>query len=132
MGDIIQTFSVRTGNRGKGQDLRLYFDTGSPHTFIKESAAKGLGHLMRLAPPHPFGGLGNGRFYAAAVADLFICFLGTWCSHLTYVVPDDTFGAGYDMLVGHDLMQSLNIKPIPRKHCVELDPVSIRLSLQVR
>jgi hypothetical protein len=132
MGDIIQLFRVRSRPRGAGVPLRLYFDTGSPYTFVKQRVAGRLGNVARLEAPAPFGGLGNGRFQAKGVASLYICFLGVWCPHLAYVVPDAVLEPDYDILVGHDLMQRLNIRPLPREHRVLLDRASLRLSLRVR
>lgn len=132
MGDIIQRFRVRSRPRGAAVSVRLYFDTGSPYTFVKHSVAARLGNVARLKTPEPFGGLGNGRFEAAGVIPLRICFLGVWCPHLAYVVPDRVLEPDYDVLVGHDLMQRLNIRPLPREHRVLLDRASLRLSLRVR
>ena len=132
MGDIIQAFRVRAGARGEGRPLRLYFDTGSPYTFIKESVAKKLGKVSTLSTPHQFGGLGNGRFHSRAMLDMFVKLLGVWCAHPTYVVPDEILEVDYDVLVGHDLMQRFNIRPLPREQRVALDSVAIHLSQRVR
>lgn len=132
MGDIIQSFQVRAGRRGKGRPVKLYFDTGSPFTFMRESTASALGKPMLLPEPRPFGGLGNGHFAASAIIDLDIRFLGIWCACLAYVLPDDVMGTRYEMLVGHDLMQRLNIAAIPKTHRVKLNKASLELSLTVR
>ncbi len=132
MGDIIRTFAVRAGCHGAGTRVRLYFDCGSPYTFIKRSVARRLGKVMKLVEARPFRGLGNGGFRAASVVDLEIRFLGTWCPHIAYVVADEVLEPDEDMLVGHDLMQRLNIRLDPRGRDVVLDRASLRRSLRVR
>ncbi|MBI3097539.1 MAG: hypothetical protein HYY93_04735 [Planctomycetes bacterium] len=132
MGDIIQVFQVRRGPPGPARWLRMYFDSGSRFTFVKESATRRLGGGIPLSRGRPFGGLGNGRFEAKAVLDAEICFAGIWCPCLAYVVPDEVLEPEYDVLVGHELMQALNIRLRPRERRVELDRASLRLSLCVR
>ncbi len=132
MGDIILNFAVRAGCRGAGKQTRLYFDSGSPYTFVKQSVARRLGKVMKLSEPRPFRGLGNGGFRASSVVDLEIHFLDVWCPHIAYVVPDETLEPDEDMLVGHDLMQRLNIRLDPRGRDIMLDRASLRRSLRVR
>ena len=126
MGEILQKFSVRTGGRGKGRKLSLCFDTGSLHSFVKDSTAGKLGHIHELGEPKRFGGLGNGRFLARQDIYFEVRLLGSWCSHFAYVVPEMDLGVGYDMLIGHGFMQGFNVRCDPRNRRVVLDRGSLR------
>lgn len=132
MGDIIRAFDVRVQRKKHVRRLRLYFDSGSPRTFVKLSAAHRLGQVMELPTPRTFAGLGNGQFQATHAVDVEFRFLGLWCPFLAYVVPDDVLEGSYDILVGHDLMQLYDIRLEPRRRRVGLDRDALRLALHVR
>ena len=132
MGDVIKGFPVRSYQGEKPRRLRLYFDTGSPYTFIKRSACRGLRAVYDLPKPMAFGGLGNGRFLAPQGAFLEVRLLGVWCRHAAYVVPDDVLEQRYDLLVGHDFMQKFAVNIASRKRDVLLDRGALRMAQTVR
>lgn len=132
MGDVIRTFPVRTYEGEKPRRLKLYFDTGSPKTFIKKSACRGLKDIFTLSKPMAFGGLGNGRFLAAQVANLEVRMLGIWCRHAAYVVPDEVLEKRYDLLVGHDFMQNFDVAIAPKKRDLVLDRGALKMAQTVR
>ena len=130
MGDIIEEFRVRTSKKGKGTLLRLYFDTGSPHTFIAAAAAHRLGRVLDLGQSLSFAGLGNGRFTARSAVHLEVRLLEFWCRHFAYVLLDE-LDDDYDMLVGHDLMQNYGIRCDSRRHRVILNRGALRRAQKV-
>jgi len=132
MGDIIQRFQVRSSGRRTARPLRLLFDTGSPVTLVKESSARTLGGLMELPKPRAFGGLGNGQFQATHLVELEFRFLGIWCPHVCYVVPNDVLDSEYEALVGHDLMQRYDVQPRPKRRRVSLHRGALEMGLRVR
>lgn len=109
MGDVIRSFRVRSGKGERSKSLRLYFDTGSPFTFIKRAACTGFGNLFELTEPEDFGGLGHGSFCARALVHLEVRLLDFWCRHTAYVVDYDVLQGHYDILVGHDFIQRFDI-----------------------
>lgn len=130
MGDVIQRFQVRTST-GRPRGLRVYFDTGSPNTFLGATVANTLGRPFRLAKPRSFGGMGNGRFTALALLEVEFRFLDIWCPHVVYVLPDESMEERYDVLAGHDLMQKYDLRPIPRRHEVLIDRSALQMALRV-
>ncbi len=109
MGNIIEKIKVKSLISRKPDELEVYFDSGSPFTFISEKKAKKLGGVMKLPQPSGFSGLGNGKFSSKAIIELQFNLLGIWCKHLVYVTPEDVTG-DEDILCGHDFMQVYDIK----------------------
>ncbi len=132
MGDVIRAFPVRTFDGEKPRRLRLYFDTGSPYTFIKQSACRGFRAVYALPKPKSFGGLGDGKFFAPQGAFLEVRLLGIWCSHAAYVVPDEVLEERYDLLVGHDFMQKFDVNIASQKRDVILDRGALKMAQTVR
>lgn len=132
MGDVIRRYSVRTGSRGRSTALRFYFDTGSPRTFIKSSAAAGVGGAARLQAPTGFRGLGNGGFHATHSLHLFVRMAGVWVPHFCYVIPDAVLDPGYDILLGHDFMQIYDVSIRPRTREVVIRREALQMALKVR
>lgn len=134
MGDVIREFPVRSGAKERSRPLKLYFDTGSPFTFIKRSVAHGFVNFSPLASPVRFDGLGDGRFLARAMAHIEVKMLGYWCRHVAYVVEDDTLGVRYDILIGHDFMQrfDVTVRTRSRRRGVILHREAIELAQSVR
>lgn len=130
MGDIILRHQVRIST-GRPRSLRLYFDTGASMTLVKDSVANSLGRPFKLPKARVFGGLGNGRFSSLALMELEFHFLDIWCPHVVYVLADDVLEDRYDILVGHDLMQKYDIRPIPRRHDVLIDRSALRMALRI-
>lgn len=132
MGDIIKTFPVRSTTGEKSRLLKFYFDTGSPRTFVKQSATRGMKGLARLPEPEAFRGLGNGPFNATSIVRIRIELLGIWVPHLCYVLPDNVLGSNYDILLGHDFMQIYDIQINPKQRGILIRKESLRMALQVR
>lgn len=132
MGDIIKKFEVRSTTKEKARRLRLYFDSGSPRTFIKLSPASRMHSIAELAEPRSFQGLGNGRFQATHVADIEVKLLGIWVPHLCYVVPDELLDPDYDILLGHDFMQIYDIRLQPRQKNILVRKEALKMALKVR
>ncbi|MBI2901040.1 MAG: retroviral-like aspartic protease [Planctomycetes bacterium] len=132
MGDIIERLRVRTIPRGGGRPLRLCFDTGSLHSFVKASAAARLGNVLELGEPQSFGGLGDGHFAAREIVHFEARLLDFWCPHYAYVVDDRVLGDDYDMLAGHGFMQGFDVRCDPRKRRIVLNRSSLRLAQTVR
>jgi hypothetical protein len=129
MGDIIKKFEVRSE---KTRRLRLYFDTGSLRTFVKESAARQLKGLMKLPRPDIFYGLGNGKFKATYGVRIEIKLLGIWVRHFCYVVPDEVLEPRYDILLGHDFMQAYDIRLLPKHQDIVVTKEALKMALTVR
>jgi hypothetical protein len=132
MGDVIKKFKVRSSPKEKAQLLNLYFDTGSPRTFIRQSVALRMRDVTELSLPLVFHGLGNGEFAATHVASLQLQLLNMWVPYLCYVVPDDVLDPSYDILVGHDFMQIYDIHVKPRQRDVVMTKERLRMALKVR
>ena len=132
MGDVIKVFPVRSSRHEKPVPLRMYFDSGSPYTFIRMAAARRFRGLSTLPEPMDFAGLGEGRFYASHGLFFEVRLLIHWCRHSAYVVDDEILAEDYDVLVGHDFMQKFNVGLSPKKRDVVLDPSSLRLAQTVR
>ena len=112
MGEIKTNTSVRAN--GTAKQLELIWDNGSLWTFISESAAKRINApFFELCEPKTFHGLGNGKFRAHYATNIYIKLRGIWCSYLLYIVPDDAMPK-MDILIGHEFMQSYNIRLDPR------------------
>ena len=109
MGNIIEKIKTKSIISKKPKELEIYFDSGSPFTFISEPKADKLGGVMNLTDPVDFDGLGNGKFYSSRIILLWFNLLGIWCRHLTFVVDKDITG-NEDILCGHDFMQVYDIK----------------------
>lgn len=132
MGDIIKKYQVRSSVKEKPKFLRLYFDTGSPRTFIKQSIALNMKDVAELSYPKIFHGLGNGQFGATHVISLEVKLLNIWVPHLCYVVPDEILDPDYDVLVGHDFMQIYDIHVRPKQREVEIRKEALKMALRVR
>ena len=132
MGDVICQFPVRSIGGETPQTLRLYFDSGSPFTFIRKSATSRFKAILPLPRPVGFEGLGDGRFSARALLHMEVRLLDFWCRHTAYVVADDVLAADYDVLVGHDFMQKFNVGLAPKRQDVVLNPASLRLAQTIR
>lgn len=132
MGDIIKSFPVRSASAEKPRLLKFYFDTGSPRTFIKQSATNGMRGLAKLPDPKTFHGLGNGHFKAGFMASIEIRLLGIWVPHLCYVLPDEILDPDYDILLGHDFVQIYDIQINPRQKDILIRKNALRMALKVR
>lgn len=128
MSEIVKPFRVRLGTRHRAVKLTFCFDSGSPTTFITQSAAEKIGPLMELGEPKAFGGLGNGRFFSHFASHVEIRILKYWCNWIPYVVPDVTFQDRFDMLIGHDFMQKFGVELIPRRKALRYDKTSLAMS----
>lgn len=131
--DIIKEFKVSCYPSGKEPvELALYFDNGSPYTFIKRVSALRVGRLVELAEPAPFGGLGGGNFQSKESIHLYVKLLDFWCRHWAYVVEDNILEEDYDILTGHDFMQRYGIKLLPHQGDIEVNEVILNLAQKVR
>lgn len=128
----IEKFEVRSQMVGEGLPLSLYFDSGSPFTFIKYSVANQLGNIFKLPDAVPFLGLGDGQFFSTHMMHLEVELLEIWCRQFAYVVPDELLKEGEDMLIGHDFMQRYDIKLDTKERRVILDKTAILRGLRVR
>jgi len=52
----------------------------------------GIGRLIELVEPAPFGGLGGGIFQSKESIHLYVRLLEFWCRQWAYVVEDNTRG----------------------------------------
>jgi hypothetical protein len=130
--DAIRKYRVRSSPKEKPKLLNLYFDTGSPRTFIKQSIALKMKDVAELTLPKIFHGLGNGEFAATHITSLEIQLLNMWVPHLCYVVPDDVLDPSYDILLGHDFMQIYDIHVKPKQREVVMTKEGLRMALKVR
>jgi len=131
MGDIIENIKIKSIISKKPDELKVYFDSGSPFTFISELKAEKLGGVMNMTDPVDFDGLGNGKFYSSRVILLWLNLLGIWCRHLTFVVDKDITG-NEDVLCGHDFMQVFDIKLDLKKRKIILNKKSLQRAQIVR
>jgi len=118
MGAIIKPLDVRSEKEAR---LNLYFDSGSPFTFVKLDSAMKLGNVFQLRTSLSFSGIGEGEFQATHMIHLEVKLLDIWCRHLAYVVPDGTLAPWEDILVGQDFMQRYRIKLDMEKEELILD-----------
>lgn len=132
MGDIVKKYQVRSSAKEKPKTLRLYFDTGSPRTFIKQSIALNMKDVAELSYPKIFHGLGNGEFSATHIISLEVKLLNMWVPHLCYVVPDEVLDPNYDILLGHDFMQIYDIHVKPKRGEVVMTKEALRMAMRVR
>lgn len=132
MGDIIKKYHVRSSVKERPKLLRLYFDTGSPRTFLKYSIASHLQGIAELPEPKAFSGLGDGSFKATHIVSLEVKLLNMWVPHLCYVVPDEVLDPDYDILLGHDFMQIYDIHVRPKQSEVLIRKEALRMALKVR
>jgi len=131
--DILKEFEVSYFPSGKEAiKLVFYFDNGSPFTFIKRSSALKVGSLFKLVEPASFGGLGGGGFQSKEIIYLYVKLLEFWCRQVAHVVEDDVLEEDYDILVGHDFMQTYGIKLLPYQGDIEIDKGRLRLAQRVR
>ncbi|MEW5946631.1 MAG: hypothetical protein AB1742_10580 [bacterium] len=130
MGDVIKKLPIRSGEDEKPRPMNCYFDTGSPYTFVKKSAAGKLKVIAPLSTPRTFKGLGNGRFKVTHIVYLELKLLGFWCSHYGYVIDDSVIDQ--DVLAGHDFMQKFNVGLDLRKKKLVLDRASLKRAQTVR
>jgi len=107
MGDIILKAKLKTKEHGEEKEGILYFDTGSPKTFIREDKANELGNIMKLPQPVEFNALGDGKFHCQAVIQLYVKLEDVWCRHLCYLAS--TKDIDTEILIGHDFMQKFDI-----------------------
>lgn len=129
---MIQPFPVRSYTGERSRKLRLYFDSGSPYTFVRKSIADRFKAVFRLPVPEPFGGLGNGHFRAGHLMNMEVKLLRFWCRHPAYVVGDDVLEPNEDVLVGHDFMQKFDVKINMKGKDIILNPLSLRRAQKVR
>lgn len=132
MGAIAKRFPVRSYEGDRVKRLRLYFDTGSPYTFVKRSACRGFAEVFKLAKSRSFGGLGNGKFHVSHIMSLEVRLLNIWCRHYAYVVDDQVLEEGEDLLVGHDFMQKFNVRLDWEREDVLLNRASLKRAQKVR
>lgn len=125
VGDIVEEYVVRSSPGEKSRTLRLYFDSGSPHTFVKEVAVEGFPRIQ-FPVRKTFRGLGGGRFFSLAAVTIEIRFLEYWCGHYAYVIDDDLLSEEMDVLVGHDLMQKFKIQLDPKGRRTRLDEPTLK------
>ena len=130
MGDVIKVLPIRSYKGERKKMLRLYFDSGSPYTFIKENKAKMFKDIIKLTVPGIFTGLGNGTFSATHIMHLEVNLLGFWCRHYCYVVNDKILDE--DLLVGHDFMQKFDIMINLKKKDIILNEASLKRAQKVR
>lgn len=131
MGEILKKIKVRS-KLTKELDLMLFFDSGSPYTIAKKSAAKRLDGIMKLAKPKKFSGLGNGDFSSHYALDFEVKLLDFWCLHLCYVVDDDILEEDEDILIGHDFMQKFKIGLDFDKEDLILDKYALKRAQKIR
>lgn len=112
MGDIKTRVFVRSSSKAKL--ITCTWDCGSPWTFINESTAKQLGKPWELGEPQTFHGLGNGSFAASKAMLVHFKLKGVWCRYLVWVVDDGAM-PGIDILIGHEFMETYNIRLDPKK-----------------
>ena len=132
MGDIIISLPTRSVTGKKPRAFRLYFDTGSPRTFVKESVARNLKEFAKLSKPIIFSGLGDGSFKAISIMSLEIRLLNIWVPHLCYVVKDKVLDPEYDVLLGHDFMQIYDIQVKPKQKDIIVRREALKMALKVR
>ena len=131
--DILKKFEISYFPSGKEAiGLVLCFDSGSPYTFIRKSSAVGLGRLIELAEPEVFGGLGGGNFHSKEIVLLHVKLLEFWCRQFAYVVEDNVLEKRYDILAGHDFMQSYGIQLLPHKGEIGIDEDRLILAQTIR
>lgn len=132
VGDVIRPIDVGSSARRRSLRLRIYFDAGSPRTFVKASTAQRLGGMGHLEEPETFGGLGNGSFRATHMIHLHFRLAGIWVPHFCYVLADSTLEPKYDVLLGHDFMQVYDIRLRLRTREVIVSRDALRMALRVR
>jgi hypothetical protein len=130
MGDIILKTKVKTSQQAQEQEGILYFDTGSPETFIREDKVKKLGNIMQLPQPVEFTALGDGEFYCKAVVQLYVKLEDIWCKHLCYVASKKDIDT--EILIGHDFMQKFDIKLNLKKRQVDINHESLLMAQRIR
>ncbi|MFQ6056424.1 MAG: aspartyl protease family protein [Methanosarcinales archaeon] len=129
MGDIIKLIKVKSE---RDVDLNLYFDSGSPFTFVGIEAANRLGGMHKLSTPVPFSGIGDRQFSATHIIHIEVKLLDIWCKHLAYVVPDEVIGSENDILIGHDFMQRYDIMLDPKARDIILDRTALLRAQMIR
>lgn len=118
MGDIIKSHKVRAESEAL---LNIYFDNGSPFTFIKLDVAERIGKPSRLSRHASFSGLGDGSFSSTHGLHLEVQLLDIWCKQFAYVVTASILPPGEYILLGHDFMQRYDIKLGTKKREVILN-----------
>lgn len=131
MGEILKKVKVRSKST-KELDLMLFFDSGSPFTIAKKSAAERLEGMMKLVEPKKFSGLGDGGFSAHYALDFQVKLLDFWCLHLCYVVDDAILEENEDILIGHDFMQKFKIGLDFDKDDLILDENALKRAQKIR
>lgn len=131
--DILKRFEVSYYPSGReGVELVFCFDNDSAYTFIKRTSALRVGKLFELAEAAPFSGLGGGSFQSKEIIHFYVKLLAFWCRQVAYVVKDNVLERSYDLLVGHDFMQSYGIKLLPHKGDIEIDEERLSLAQRIR
>ncbi len=129
MGAIVKLLEVKSE---KEERLNLYFDSGSPFTFVKTDAARRLGGMLKLPRNVIFSGIGNGQFYASHLIHMEVKLLDIWCRHASYVIPNEVLEPGEDILIGHDFMQRYDIRLNLRERDIILDRDALLRAQKVR
>ena len=131
MGDVIENIKIKSITSKKPAELKIYFDSGSPFTFISDKKANQLGGTMKLPQPSGFSGLGNGKFKSKNLIEIRFNLLNIWCKHVAYVVSNDITGKE-DIICGHDFMQVYDIKLDMKKRKIILNKDSLLRAQIVR
>ena len=130
MGDIIKNFPVQSIAEIEVK-LRVYFDSGSPFTFIKKQASMELQSPV-LQLKREFGGMGDGKFHASGLMEIVVKLLDIWCPQTAYVVEDETLDEGYEILAGHDFTQRYDIKLDSQKRDIIVDKAALIRAQKIR
>jgi len=130
MGNITLKVKLKTKEKGEEKDGILYFDPGSPETFIREDKANELGNIMKLPQPVEFNALGNGNFYCKEIVQLYVKLEDVWGRHLCYVAS--TKDIDTEILIGHDFMQKFDITLDVKRKQVILNHKSLLLAQRIR
>ncbi|MEW5945431.1 MAG: retropepsin-like aspartic protease [bacterium] len=132
MGDIIKRYEAKSTETEAGRRLRFLYDSGSPRTFIKKSAALKMKDVFELRNPRIFHGMGDGKFSATHAMMLLVKLKGIWVDYLCYVVPDKVFEEEYDVLVGHDFMRIYDISLNLRKRDVIISKGALISGMKIK
>ncbi len=105
MGAIVEKLTIRSGKKIRKADV--FFDSGSPWSFIRSDVARLLGHPFPLTGSIKFRALWNGTFSCREGFHLLVNIKGIWCPYFFYVATirdlDD------EILIGQDFMQVYKI-----------------------
>ena len=129
MDAIVKKLPVKSGTKGKAINTNLFFDTGSPRTFVREDTARKLGNIVQLPNVIEFRGLSNGEFDTDKGLILFIKLDGIWCEQFAYVVKNEIIED--EILVGYDFMQVYKVKLDLDKEDLILDEKQLRRAQKI-